>query len=215
MCRAPAAWAWWHAVGAPLERRVRAHWWRTAVDCEFHAFDSGGTEALRQEQSRYSASAEIAVALQGASRLASSSSRPGRGEDVCQLVGVSATVTTTKQSPPKAASWCIWIGRLQAGPDRNPTFRGQRRPALRAGAAHRRAHAALADTMPSAVCAVDAAFAELADTALWCALTFELRGPQRQDALARTEKMYRLPQAGPRWPAVAGPLERVVRPRCC
>ena len=51
----------------------------------------------------------------------------------------------------------------------------------------------LTNTMSSAVCAVDAAFADLADTALWCALTFELRGPRRQDALARTEKMYRVP----------------------
>ena len=25
MCRAPATWAWWHAVGAPLERGVRPH----------------------------------------------------------------------------------------------------------------------------------------------------------------------------------------------
>ena len=141
--------AWWPAVGAPLERRVRAHWWRTAVDREFHALDSGDPDACRQEQSRYSASAETAVTLHGASRLASSSSRPGRGEDVCPLVGVSATVTTTKQSPPKAASSCIWIGRLQAGPDRNPTFRDQRRPTPRAGAAHRRACAALTNTMYS------------------------------------------------------------------
>ena len=42
-------------------------------------------------------------------------------------------------------------------------------------------------------------------------LTFELSGRQRQDALARTEKMYRVPQAGPRWPAVGAPLERGVR----
>ena len=44
--------------------------------------------------------------------------------------------------------------------------------------------------------------------------TFELRGLQRQDALARTEKMYRVPQAGPWWPAVGAPLERGVRPHC-
>ena len=44
-----------------------------------------------------------------------------------------------------------------------------------------------------------------------CGLTFELTGPRRQDALARTEKMYRVPQSGPRWPAVAGPVERGVR----
>jgi hypothetical protein len=31
--------------------------------------------------------------------------------------------------------------------------------------------------------------------------------------LARTGTMYRVPQAGPRWPAVAGPVERGVRPR--
>ena len=43
-------------------------------------------------------------------------------------------------------------------------------------------------------------------------LTFELTGPRRQDALARTEKMYRAPQSGPRWPAVAGPVERGVGP---
>jgi hypothetical protein len=42
-------------------------------------------------------------------------------------------------------------------------------------------------------------------------LTFELTGPRRQDALARAERMYRVPQFGPRWPAVAGPVERVVR----
>jgi len=39
-------------------------------------------------------------------------------------------------------------------------------------------------------------------------LTFELT------ALARTERMYRVPQFGPRWPAVAGPVERGVRPHC-
>jgi hypothetical protein len=47
-----------------------------------------------------------------------------------------------------------------------------------------------------------------------CGLTFELSGRRRQDALARTEKMYRVPQAGPRWPAVGAPLERGVRPQC-
>jgi hypothetical protein len=43
-------------------------------------------------------------------------------------------------------------------------------------------------------------------------LTFELNGHQRQDARARTEKMYTVPQAGPWWPAVGAPLERGVRP---
>jgi len=41
----------------------------------------------------------------------------------------------------------------------------------------------------------------------------ELTGPLRQDSLARAEKMYRVPQTGPRWPAVAGPVERRVRRR--
>jgi hypothetical protein len=51
-------------------------------------------------------------------------------------------------------------------------------------------------------------------TALFlCGLTFELSRAQRQDALARTEKMYRVPQAGPRWPAVGPRLERGVRPQ--
>ena len=45
-------------------------------------------------------------------------------------------------------------------------------------------------------------------------LTFELSGQQRQDASARTEKMYRVPQAGHWWPAVGAPLERGVRPHC-
>ena len=54
---------------------------------------------------------------------------------------------------------------------------------------------------------------EAADLGLLRSLTFELRGQQRQDALARTEKMYCVPQFGPRWPAVAGPLERGVRRR--
>ena len=42
----------------------------------------------------------------------------------------------------------------------------QRAAQCRAEASHRRACAALTNTMPSAVCAVDAAFTELADTAL-------------------------------------------------
>ena len=45
-------------------------------------------------------------------------------------------------------------------------------------------------------------------------LTFELTGARRQDALARTERMYRVPQSGPRGPAVARPVERGVRQRC-
>jgi hypothetical protein len=45
-------------------------------------------------------------------------------------------------------------------------------------------------------------------------LTFELTGARRQDALARTQTMYRVPAAGPRWPAVARPVERMVRHRC-
>jgi hypothetical protein len=44
-------------------------------------------------------------------------------------------------------------------------------------------------------------------------LTFELTGPLRRDGLARAGKMYRVPQAGPRRPAVAGPVvQRGVRP---
>ena len=47
-----------------------------------------------------------------------------------------------------------------------------------------------------------------------CCLTLELTGQLRQDSLARSEKMYRVPQTGPRWPAVAGPVERRVRQHC-
>jgi hypothetical protein len=45
-------------------------------------------------------------------------------------------------------------------------------------------------------------------------LTFELSGRRRQDASARTVKMYRVPPAGRWWPAVGAPLERGVRPHC-
>ena len=52
---------------------------------------------------------------------------------------------------------------------------------------------------------------------VWCelrGLTLELTGNRRQDGLARAEKMYRVPQAGPRQPAVGGPVvQRRVRPR--
>jgi len=40
----------------------------------------------------------------------------------------------------------------------------------------------------------------------------ELSGARTQDALARTQTMHRVPAAGPRWPAVARPVERRVRP---
>jgi hypothetical protein len=47
----------------------------------------------------------------------------------------------------------------------------------------------------------------------WCRLTFELTGPLRRDGLARVGRMYRVPQAGPRRPAVAGPVvQRGVMP---
>jgi hypothetical protein len=43
-------------------------------------------------------------------------------------------------------------------------------------------------------------------------LTFELTGPLRWDGLARAGKMYRVPQVGPRQPAVVGPVvQRGVR----
>ena len=45
----------------------------------------------------------------------------------------------------------------------------------------------------------------------WRCLTFELSGRRRQDARARAEKMYRVPQAGRWWSAVGAPLERGVR----
>ena len=68
--------------------------------------------------------------------------------------------------PPRAASSCIWTGRLQAGPDQIPTPRGQRQSPFRAVASHRRACAALTNTMHSAVCAAEAALMDLADAAL-------------------------------------------------
>ena len=43
-------------------------------------------------------------------------------------------------------------------------------------------------------------------------LTFELSGRQRQDARPGLAKMYRVPPARARWPAVGAPLERGVRP---
>ena len=47
----------------------------------------------------------------------------------------------------------------------------------------------------------------------FCGLTFELTGPLRWDGLARAGKMYPVPQAGPRQPAVVGPVvQRGVRP---
>ena len=51
----------------------------------------------------------------------------------------------------------------------------------------------------------------------WCflpGLTLELTGHRREDGLARAEKMYRVPQPGPRQPAVGGPVvQRRVRRR--
>lgn len=46
----------------------------------------------------------------------------------------------------------------------------------------------------------------------FCGLTFELTGPLRRGGLARAAKMYCVPQAGPRRPAVVGPVvQRGVR----
>ena len=68
--------------------------------------------------------------------------------------------------------------------------------------------------------AFDQAVEEVAATArgrgFLCGITFELTGPRRQGALARAEKMYRVPQAGPRCPAGEGPVvERGVMPHRC
>jgi hypothetical protein len=46
-----------------------------------------------------------------------------------------------------------------------------------------------------------------------CGLTFELTGPRRQAPEARAEMMHHVPQLGLTALAVAGPVERVVRPR--
>ena len=47
MYSVPPAGRWWPAVGAPLEREVRPHWWSAAVTFEVHCLDSGGPEARR------------------------------------------------------------------------------------------------------------------------------------------------------------------------
>ena len=44
-------------------------------------------------------------------------------------------------------------------------------------------------------------------------LTLEVTGRRRQDASARTVKMYRVPPAGRWWPAVGAPVDRGVRQR--
>ena len=43
----------------------------------------------------------------------------------------------------------------------------------------------------------------------------EVTGALRQDGLARLAKMYRVPPTGPSWPAVASPVDRLVRRRIC
>jgi hypothetical protein len=48
---------------------------------------------------------------------------------------------------------------------------------------------------------------------LFCGLTFELTGRQRQDARPGPVKMYRVPPARAWWRAVGSPVERRVRPR--
>ena len=194
MCRAPATWAWWHAVGAPLERRVRAHWWRAAVDCGFHVFDSGGAEALRQEQSRYSASAETARALHGASRLASSFSRSSRGEGVCPLVGTSATMTTTQRLPPRAASSCIWTGRLQAGPDQ-PELPWPTAVSLSRWRCPSPRSRGLDEHDVLGCLRRGRCFPGLCGHGALCALTFELSGRRRHGALDSKRKMGRRPSA--------------------
>jgi hypothetical protein len=47
---------------------------------------------------------------------------------------------------------------------------------------------------------------------MFCRLTFELSGRRRRAAARRPVKMYRVPPAGGRRPAVGAPLERGVRP---
>ena len=145
--------------------------------------------------------------LHGAVRLASSSSRCGRSEEALPLFGVAATVTTAQQSTPSAASSCVWTGRLQAGPDQIPTFRGQRQSAARAGAAHHRACAALTNTMSSAVLRRGRCFRGLGGHGALCALTFELSGRRRRDARPGPAKMYRVPPDRAWWPAGGAPLE--------
>ena len=57
MYSVPPARAWWPAVGAPLERGVRLQCAWQGSGLHFHARHCVSRSALRQEQSRYSASA--------------------------------------------------------------------------------------------------------------------------------------------------------------
>ena len=131
------------------------------------------------------------------------------------MFGVAATVTTAQQSTPSAASSCVWTGRLQAGPDQIPTFRGQQQSGARAGAAHHRACAVLTNTMSPAVSRRGRCFRGVGGYGALCALTFELSGRRRQDAKPGLAKMYRVPPDRAWWPAVGAPLERGVRQHCC
>ena len=126
--------------------------------------------------------------------------------------GTAASVITMQQSPPRAASWCIWTGRLQAGPSQNPTLSWptavspsrwcRPSPRLRGLDEHDACGCLRRGRCSHGHCGHGAL----------CALTFELSGRRRQDARPDGRKMC---QPGRRawWPAVGAPLERGVRPR--
>ena len=86
MCRAPEAWAWWPAVGAPFERGVRPHLVRDHRSLGGAWRHSGGAEALRQAHWWYRASAQGAKTLHGALRLAMKPRLSGRREKLCLMV---------------------------------------------------------------------------------------------------------------------------------
>ena len=212
MYRVPAARAWWPAVGARLERRVRPHWWHDARRLELlkHLEHSGRTAALgqaRREKPRHATDLRpLNVRQTSCSRVPKVGKRPWtrklRG-GACGLTQRRPPHRRALASPrwcksaPSAALSCLRLGQIRDGC--RPALRCC---TLRTQPGSQRKELAVA---PRPLLLANPRSRRL------CGLTFELSGRQRQDAKPGPVKMYSVPPARAWWPAVGAPLERGVR----
>ena len=190
MYRVPPAGRWWPAVDAPLERGVRQRSCRGAKPNRANAVLRHGPGS--RQNCRYSSALPIYC-----QRSAKAFERRCVEGHSCQPFkwARSAHPLPTIQ----AARSAIHGLTVQTARSAIQRFRESCRHRLEAGEARH----------------CDFRSVRLPTGLHSCCLTFELSGRRRQDASARTVKIYRVPPAGRWWPAVGAPLERGVRQRSC
>ena len=210
MYSVPVAGAWWHAVDAPLDRGVSRRCWWDARRLDFG--DRADSEFCRKAVAKLDLPTRLMVFVFQPPRCEHEGTTTANPAAAQRTDYLTATCFEHHRRIPRSAVVVRgpWFQLALA------TMRLRRGGLAFAGRSDPRANCADFACRTDAVTACETCGCRLERWENWHValrrLTFEVTGARRQDALARLAKMYRVPPTGPRWLAVARPVDRGVMP---